>query len=86
MKPRDRRRRILVGLSFIEEVFADFLSEAKESGDGWLTTSNIRDGVNPTGYDDRPGWHFCQDSLRLMETKGEVESKGIRPRRWRLVG
>ena len=86
MKPHDRSRRILVGISFIEEVFADILGEAQESGDSRLTTSDIRDSANQAGYDDRPGWHFCQNSLRLMETKGEVESKGIRPRKWRLVG
>lgn len=66
MKPHDRRRKILVGISFIEEVLANVLGEARESGDGWLTTSNIQDSVNPAGYDDRSGWHFCQDSLRLM--------------------
>ncbi len=85
MDVHSRRRKMSIGISFIEDVFADVLREAKEKGDGWLTTSEIRDSVNPAGHDDRPAWTFCQDSLYLMKTNGEVESKETHPRRWRLV-
>ena len=86
MNSHDRIRKMGIGISFIEEVFADVLLEALEKGDGWLTTSDICRSVNPPELFDRPGWHFCQDSLRLMENRGEIVSAGIRPRKWRLAG
>ena len=70
MNDHDRRRRVTIGISFIEEVISDVLREAQGTGDGWLTTSDVRNSLNPPEFDDRPGWHFCQDSLRLMERKG----------------
>ena len=76
MSIHDRRRKITVGISFVEEALADILQEAGRS----LNESEVEDRTGVPRF-------YCGSFLERMERNGEVvnDRPGPGPNAWRLA-
>ena len=85
MDAYERRRRMAIGLGFIEEVVYDVLIEAEEDGEGVLTREEIR--IRAEFPDAQFGWEGCRYILGIMAEKDEVVNDSPGPGRdaWRLA-
>ena len=70
MNIHDRRRKLTIGISFIEEVIADVLRE--HSGDAPFSTKRVCDLV---GFNEAGEYWLCYAALAHMKHKGEVSDK-----------
>ena len=76
MNIHDRRRKMIIGVAFIEEVVSDVLREARKP----LNETEIEKG---TGLSD----FYCRQILERMRGNGEVvnDRPDFGPNAWRLV-
>ena len=94
MSSHSRRRKMLIGLSFVEEAIADTLEEVKESGRNALAPVEIssRVGLDELHFDPRSsspfGVELCRNLLWKMARNGEVlleQESPLHPDFWRLA-
>ena len=88
MNTYERRRRWSIGMSYIEEVVADVLREARDKELGVLERTQIYEMAGFTKVEDDPGVYWvCTGALRRMESRGEVanENPSGGPDKWRLA-
>ena len=88
MNSHARRRKWLIGFSYIEEVIADVLQEARDNDLGVLDRTQIFTMAGFPREEDDPGVYWaCTGALRRMERRGEVvnENPSGGPDRWRLA-
>ena len=86
MNIHERRRKMTIGISYIEEVVADVLREARDNSEGSLNRQEVRHRAKfPSGTSDGEA---CQYILSIMENRGEVVNYGAGPGpdSWSLTG
>ena len=84
MSYHDRRRKVAVGVSFIEEAIADGLREAEAEGRVGLTRPQIMELIGFPESDE--SWYAIRYFLGQMASAGEVvnDHPNPGPDRWRL--
>ena len=90
MDKHERRRRMAIGIGFIEEVFYDVLKEARENDKGTLTRQEFvrGSGLHIPDVDPRFDGQARRYILDVMAEKGQAvnDSPGGGADSWRLPG
>ena len=84
MPYHDRRRKVAIGISLIEQAIADALREAEDNGRTGLSRAEIRDLIGLPDTED--WWSTIRYFLGAMMIAGEVVNDNRGPGRdmWRL--
>ena len=86
MNVHARRRKIKIGIAFIEDAIADVLTEAGEKGEGPIRVRQIRERVGLPEEDRNR--HLLNSILAGMEINGEVippPTDSYQQNRWELA-